>query len=476
MKPPPFLRAIASAMSGRLATAAVNYGLFWHLARTVDAPTLGGFSLLMSLFLIISLLPMLGVSTPFMRRMSVSADAIPLEVSNAIVFSAPIVLVLLTCIGCWGQISSHQDLRRAYWMVAATLIPGAWIVVAECTLLAQERIRDITRANLLEVLIRTALAIVAIHFGYGIDGVIAAILVSRCACACIYLIHPCVPLPRLRLVSMTVQRRNWGEVPIYLGIAVVAGLVARLDVVMVSYLRSLSDAATYAAASRLYEAAQMLPTVTALVVMPVLARRHVHAPESIPETLALAVRLSLALGLGAAVFVSALAQPLVNLVYRPEMAGAGPVLGCLAFAAALMVDDVILSWAMIATNAQTADLHSLAIGLAVLAAALLVLVPAFGPTGAAAAVTLGVAVRVAMRLRWAVRALGLPSPWPSLARLAVACAAAGWTESITRGHGAVVAGLSGLAAYVATATLSGEMGHRFAQDLRSGAALFVQRG
>lgn len=476
MKLPRFVHSIVSAMGGRLATAALNYGLFWVLAQRMDAGHLGAFSLLMSVFLTLVQLPMLGLSVALVRRAAVSVGDLPAEVSNALAFAAPISVALMLAVGASGHLSRHEEFISAYWLVGVSLLPSAWILVAECTLLGRERVKDVTRVNFVESLLRTALSIAAVHLGHGLEGVFLAFLAGRCLSAVIYAFHPMIPFPRLGQWSAALQRRNWREVPVFLGIAAVAALVSRLDVIMLSQLRGLRDVATYAAASRLYEAALMLPTVAALVVMPVLARQYMDAPERIPGTLSLTLRTGLTVGLGLAVPAAAFAAPVIGLLYRPDMAGAADVLHWLILAAAVMTIDVVLSSTMMAVRAQEDDLRALTIGLVVLAAALVALVPQFGPTGTAIAVTMGLATRVVVRLRWARRALQLPSPWLYVLQLSVACAAGMTAMFATLRNGAFVAALAGLGAYVAVALLSGALGKPFRHELRAGFALLGKRG
>jgi hypothetical protein len=62
-RPTPSLRVLlGSAMGLRLAMAALNFALFWLLAHRLDTAELGGFSVLMNLFLMVQLLPLLGLS------------------------------------------------------------------------------------------------------------------------------------------------------------------------------------------------------------------------------------------------------------------------------------------------------------------------------------------------------------------------------------------------------------------------------
>lgn len=475
MKKNRFLRAFGSAMGSRLATAALNYGLFWALSRVVNTEVLGGFSLLMNVFLMVQLLPLLGLTVPLMRRVATTTGSLSAEVTNAFAFAAPVSLALALAVGTWGQLSHANDLAPAFWLVSASLLPTAWTIVAEATLLGRERVADVARVNFVEALLRTTLAIAAIRMGYGLEGVFIVFLVLRFGAALVYAVHPMIPFPRPGKWQISLQKRNWREVPVFFSIALIAALVSRLDILTLSQLRGLHDVATYSAASRLYDAAQMLPTVTALIVLPTLARQFVSARDQFSATLGLAVRISLLIGLALALLASAVAQPVIDLLYRPDMADAAPVLRWLIFAAVIMMVDVILSSTMLAASAQKHDLHALGFGLAALALALATLAPRFGPVGAAASVTIGLCTRVLMRLRWAVRELDLPSPWLHLLRLATACGVGVGALRLALPYGAMVGAVAAPLAYMGSAVLLGALGRHPLRELRTDLALLTQR-
>ncbi|WP_307695990.1 oligosaccharide flippase family protein [Variovorax boronicumulans] len=471
-----FLRPFVSTMGSRLATAALSYGLFWALSRMLGKPQLGGFSLLMNIFLMAQLLPLLGLSIPLMRRIATNSESAAVEVTNALFFAVPVSVALALFIGAWGHFSNQHELAPLFWLVGASLLPTAWTVVAEVALLGQDRLTDVARINFFEALLRTVLSVVSVRLGYGLEGVFVIFLSLRCVAALLYLRHPCLPLPRPEHWRWSLQKRNWREVPVFFSIAFVAALVSRLDVLTLSHLRGLDEVAIYAAASRLYDAAQMLPTVTALLILPTLSRQFISARAHLSVTLLMAVRLSLTFGLALALLACAFAQPVIDLLYRADMAGAAGVLRWLIFAAVIMVVDVILSSTMLAAKAQTQDLRSLAVGLFALALALATLVPRFGSIGTSAAVTFGLGVRVAVRLRWAVRELDMPSPWIHLARVAAACIAGLCTMTAMRPHGAVACASSGLLAYATVVVLSGGLGKNPLTGLRADIALLTKNG
>lgn len=470
-----FLRALGSSMGSRLGIGVMNYGLFWALSHLLDGTGLGGFSLLTNAFFAVQTLPLLGLGLPFIRRVATGQDDLPREVTGAFVFALPISLLLALLLGLWGQFSHEGALTLPFWLVAASALPAAWNLVAESTLIGRERFGDMARINLVETVMRALLAVTCVRFGYGLTGVFAVFLVLRVMVAIVYALHPALPLPRWHLASSALQRRNWRELPVFFFIVVVTTLLLRLDVVVLSYLRGLVDVAVYAAASRLYEAAQVVPTVLALVVIPLLARQFVAARAQFAGSLAVAIRMTLTLGLAVALPAIAFADSLVHLLYKPEMAAAAGVLRWLAFGAVLMVTDVILSSTMLAASAQRKDLQALAVNLAVLSVGLFLLIPPFGIQGAAAAVVLGICTRLLLRLHWTVTVLGLPRMEIELVRLAGATAFGIVVErALATSAGPWLASLAALAVYFAVVLLTGGFGRRPLLRLRGDLAVLLQ--
>jgi O-antigen/teichoic acid export membrane protein len=435
--------------------AVLNYALFWMLSLRLGTAALGGYSLLMNVFFLASTLPMLGVSIALIRRAATERDQVGAEMSNAIVFSAPVAIVITLAIGFAGSASYGPELRMPFWLLALSLLPTASALVSECTLLGLERVADIARVQFVESLLRTVFAVGAVELGHGLAAVFAVFAVLRLGVAVAYRFHPLLPRFQWRQVTAALQARNWREVPVFLGIALLAAVSSRIDIIALSRLAGLEVAGLYAAASRLYDASLMLPNIAALSVMPTLARLFVEDKTYFREVLVLAMRLSLGLGFALAIGVAALSAPLIHLLYRPEMAEAAVVLRWLIFCAVLVTLDQILSSTMLAAKAQGHDLGSLSVAVAVLVAALLALVPPLGAVGAAMAVVLATASRVAYRLAWIVRLLELPHLGRDLGRVLASAVLAIAALAVALPHGAPVALVASLAAYLAGLIVSG---------------------
>ncbi|GAP35856.1 lipopolysaccharide biosynthesis protein [Piscinibacter sakaiensis] len=417
-------RLLGSSLVARVGMAAVNFGQFWLLSHHYPAERLGGFSLLMNLYLMLQLLPLLGLSLPLARRVATDEAGRAAEVANALALALPVAGLIAAGLVAAGHLAYPPWLALPFTLVALAMLPTAWTLVAESVLLGLERAGDIARVQFGEALLRTAGTAAVVALDGGLAAVFAVFLVLRVLSAWRYARHPAVPRPRRALLSMALQRRNAAEIPVYLGIAVLAALASRLDIVALSRLGDLHEVGRYAAAARLYDAALMLPTLAALILMPTLARRFQSDPQSFGPMLVRAVGAVLALGSLLALAVAGLAAPIVRLLYPPELHGAAPVLRWLIFAAVWLTVDQLLSSTMIAAQAPRQDLASMAVALALLAAGLLLLVPLQGPVGAAQAVLLAMLGRVAWRVRWAAQRFAVPALWGVLARVALAAGAA----------------------------------------------------
>lgn len=457
MKPGSLSHALGSAMGARVGMAVLNYALFWSLSHQLGTAALGGYSLLMNVFYLSATLPMLGVSIALTRRAATERGSIAGETSNALVFSAPVAIVITLLIGAIGSASYGPELRTPFWLLALSLLPTASALVSESTLLGLERVADIARVQFAETILRTGFALVAVALGYGLAGVFVVFAALRFAVAFAYRFHPLLPRFEWRQVNAATQARNWREVPVFLGIAVLAAVSARIDVIALSRLSGLHVAGVYAAASRLYDASLMLPNIAALSVMPTLARLFVEDRAYFREVLVLAMRLSLGIGVAIALVVAALSAPVIHLLYRPEMGGAAPVLRWLIFCAVLVTLDQILSSTMLAARAQAHDLGSLTFAVVALIAAMVALLPAYGATGAAMAVTLATCCRVAYRMVWVVRLLHLAHLARDLARVLVAAAVGIAALVVALPAGALPAVGGSLAAYAVALVASGAL-------------------
>jgi len=166
---------------------------------------------------------------------------------------------------------------------------------------------------------------------------------------------------------------------------------------------------------------------------------------------------------------------LIGLLYAAHLQEAALLLRCLIFGAVLMTMDQILSSTMTAARAQHQDLLAMGLGVVVLLVVLAVLIPGYGPLGAAVAVPLGLLLRVLWRLRWASHTLGLAGLRLALLRTALAGCLGVLALVSCAGLGVWASAALALLAYLLSAQLLGVIPAQAWQQARAHLSRLVLR-
>ena len=464
MKKSRLIDRLGSTLGARLVMAAVNFGLFWALSHRFDMASLGTYSLLMNLFFMTLGLPLLGLSVPLERRAAAERETLASEMSNALVIAVPVGALLMVALGVYGQLAHEAAVGLPFWLLGAAVWVSAGVLVAEAALMGREQMAFIARAQCAEAVLRTVLALAAVAAGFGLAGVMVVFLVLRIGIAAVYFASPRLPRLGLALASRAVFRRNLAELPVFFGIATLAGIVSRLDLLVLEHLEGSAQVAVYTVSARLYEASLMLPTAVALVLLPALARLFASDERRFSVSLVVMLQGVLWVGMPAVLAVAALAQPLIDLLYPASYAPAAGILRWLMLAALLTALDQVLSSAMLASQAQYDDLHSMMVSIAALCLGFVVLIPLLGPLGVAIAVAAALAARVAWRLAWARRRFAPPHLAGEIGKAVVSGAAgvAGMVAGLA--HSPWLALVLGWAALALGAALTGHLSRHPVRD------------
>jgi O-antigen/teichoic acid export membrane protein len=198
---------------------------------------------------------------------------------------------------------------------------------------------------------------------------------------------------RVRFGGQEVRRLLAASLPVAL-FALLGILHFRIDTVLLSLLGSLDDVGTYSAAYRFPEQVLFIPGLFIAATYPLLAGYAARDDPQIGATVSrsLAFLLPIAFPLTAATAV--LAPDLIELVAGSGFDDAAGPLRVLAFAAVFMFANTLFSSLLIVYHEQRRLAWLIAVALLGNIAVNLVLIPLFGPMGAAAA-TLGMAVVLA---------------------------------------------------------------------------------
>ena len=396
------------ASVSRIACAVLAMLQFWWLTHVLGSEALGGFAFLMGLYGLVQMVPLLGLHIPLTREVALGAEPLRRAVHRYWWFAWPVALAATFVLLGYERVLGHAELRPAIWWVALALPPTAWTVIAEAVLIGRERMRVVALANLAESAWRLLSVAVAVLLGPDLSLVLLGFLSGRLLTAIVYWFALADARPDLLRAPAWAQWCSlWRGVPVYFAIAGLAALSSRLDVLMLSHSLPLSDVAHYAVAARLYEAALMLPVIVSMVILPLLARQFEHDPAVLARTVPEVMRGIFAIGLPLVLVGVALVPQVLALFFPAGFEVAAPIAQLMLFAALLATVDMVMSSVMLAARAQRRDLQTLLIGVCTLALVIAVFSPRLGALAAGLGMLVQMAVKVALRARWASGVLGV---------------------------------------------------------------------
>lgn len=184
------------------------------------------------------------------------------------------------------------------------------------------------------------------------------------------------------VVARTVLAR-FKEASYLVAAAVVMMAYTRLDQIMLAKMSSLTDVATYAAAYRVPEATAFLGSVIGQVTFPRLLKMRAENADAYKEELRQTARILYVIGIAVTLVIALFSEPVVELIFGPQYAASVSTMRILS----LMVLPTFFGlftfrWLVAEKLAHLALMRS-TFGLGLNAALNLVLIPRYGPDGAA---------------------------------------------------------------------------------------------
>lgn len=223
----------------------------------------------------------------------------------------------------------------------------------------------------------------------------------------------------------------------------------RLDGVVVYQARGAEATAYYTTAYRFLDVLQLLPVTVLSVLLPLIARWHAGgAHEHRDRVLTLSLVLAGALGLPVAVGGLLLGPAVVDALYGPEYASAGPVLQVLSTAFFPIFLGYIATSVVLVLGAVRRYACVAGVAAVVNVVGTVALVPRWGLLAAAGLTVLTEAAVNGYLLTYATRRLGLRLPWRHWAGAAAAAAVTGLALACLHGASLPVALPAGAVVYL----------------------------
>jgi O-antigen/teichoic acid export membrane protein len=395
----------------RLAVPLVGLALLIVIGR-VSGRLLGEYALVMSFYLVMQTVPLLGL-TPFVMREVARAPEqagrwfgtiAPVALCGCALVDA-IVLPLLPWLG-YGP-----EVRAAVSLVGVSIAPGILAYLAEILLVSLNRARPVAIVPLVENAVRLLASAAVLWMGGGAVALTIVLLIGRVAAFLAYVVllrrQPGFQ-PRF---DGAIWRRTRAVLPTFLISGVLTVVVGRLDFIVLSVAATLEEVGHYST----FEIATVASAAALTGLFPILAQRfHAGSTDYLAQILGLLPAL-LSLALPIALLGYVLSPAYVRVLFPKQYPAPVTLAGEFCLLAVLGWTDQFFAAALNAADRQRTDTAAFAAGSAAFVVALLLLVPRLGGDGAFVAMLVGVCVQSTLRLI-ALSAAGAPIPVGDLAR------------------------------------------------------------
>jgi len=244
-------------------------------------------------------------------------------------------------------------------------------------------------------------------------------------------------------------------VPVLGSIPIVNALYARADVFLLTWFGTWTEVGLYSAGLRLVDVTRSIPPAYARALYPILSRLHVRSVEEFAALARRSVRNILLLVVPIALLLSGLAQPVIVLLYGPNLAAGAASLRVLAWALVPMALATTLAQVLFSANKQAIDLRVNLMATVVSVGVGVLLVPRWGAVGAATAVVLSSGVYAALQYAGVRSNVAEMHALMIVGRVFVVAVTSSGLMMLLGGSNAIVVGSVGLAAYATGLALAG---------------------
>ena len=397
----PMKRRIAKNTTALLATRIINqvagFLLVVYASRQLELADFGKYSFVVAFYLVFELISFFGLQNFLPREIGRRRE----EAGKYFVHAAALVgAVALVLVAAMNGVAAVYGLARDTYLAAVVasfaLVPASLGAAAESTFIGIEKAEFITLLTFVKRALVTGISIFVLWLGHGV----IALLVVRAAVefASASLSVPlCLWQTRgggVRLDIAFVRRLLRGVMP-FAGLAVLASIYWRLDVLLLQRLVGPAEVGIYSASYRLMFLLTLVPESFMNAVYPNLARTWREDRGQFVRLAERSLRYLVAFALPAAAGAYVLAEPVVLLIYEVDFARSVAVFSLLIFAVIPIYVNNVFYRALFAAEQQMKSVLILVVNIVVMTASGLVLIPRWHAVGAAAALLISLATAFA---------------------------------------------------------------------------------
>jgi O-antigen/teichoic acid export membrane protein len=418
-------RGFLQILGGRTAALAVQFVAFGLLANHLGPELLGVYTLALGLVVIFRVIPTFGfdpiVTREIAQRPQLEAELIPsIALLRALLGGMSYGLLALTLV-----VGGYDSRTTTSVLIAGGVLLLLWTETFRNSLAARLRLGWVAFADAFEAVVTLVGVAALVSQSAGVNAFLWLYVAAKAInSALIVAAATRVARPSRRLRIDLWRPTLRAAMPIGLA-GVLITLYTMSGIVALDRLKNAAEVGQFGAALRFFDVMLLLPALALAVLQPIFARSFLEPHEVLQRRYSRAVAFMMILAVPILVLGAMTAARVLPIIPGfQEYTAAGTVLAILAPAAAMSFLAAIVQAALLAGHQQRALLVTSLAGFGVNLLMLVLLIPAYGANGAAAAMTVTEFVVLTLSLVYAARRLRLAAPLDRLLRILPATAVA----------------------------------------------------
>jgi len=363
---------------------ACSFILVLFVARSLGVSGLGKFSIILSLFFIFQTVSSLGFTHLITREVAQDRSKAGKYLINGsfVGFFFSVLMVGAMCLT--GYLLNYSaDTALAIHILSFALIPATLALVCQSICRAFERLEFVSLPRIIGGLFKVFLGLYILFKGYGLTELITVILGSHLLIffMSLYFVLQCIGRP-LYKVDLSFCKWIISSIPIFALIFIFSTIRWNIDILMLSKLKGSTDVGFYSAAHKLMRVGRLLIMAYVTALQPVIFRLFKESSEKFSMACRKSIKYLFIAILPIAVGTTLLSDKFILFFYKNEFLASGNVLRILIWILILSVGNIVLAYALIASNNQKINLYGNLINLTCNVGLNLLLIPRFGFLGA----------------------------------------------------------------------------------------------
>lgn len=364
------LRNSAAILAARLVIPLASFGLSIAVARILGPDSLGRFATIMSLYTIFSLVSSLGLENLLVREVAKTPEKAGTYVSHTLILGlVSSVLCGVSMVSAAALLGYAPDVQSHLLWLGLVFLPGFVNIVAELILIALGRAGHMFVLALVREGSMVLLSVLWMTNGWGLRGVVVALVVSRVlGCGIALLSFAWLRISVWTRFDPAFLKRLVRLIPTFVVINLLSNVLLEIDIVILSKLAPSAEVGRYMIAKKLVRSSfhAVYSVITALT--PGIARAFHRADPDLESMFGRLWWRLLAASAGLALVMFVLAEWAVRLTYGESYIAAVDLMHILTWLMIPLSLSFLASRFLIAGDRQRSDLIALAIATVALVA------------------------------------------------------------------------------------------------------------